>query len=97
MGRLKIHNSANERYTAHRNAKIRNSTNKTFCSVCNDYIQCSGDVEHALLQHQRSSKRHKELVHSKQSNHSHFATNVEESLQETEHDMGPISYQMLYK
>jgi len=89
MGRLKKHRSLNDRVKACRELKLKNSTNKTFCSVCNDYIHCNGDVEHALLQHKRSSKRHKELVNPKNSNHPLVVINVEESFDEIENELKP--------
>ena len=83
MGRKKVHKSLNERVKSHRVSKIKNSTNKTFCDVCNDFIECNGKVEDALQKHRNSSKRHREIVDSKKSNRSHIDVDVDQ-----------LSYQM---
>ena len=82
MGRQKLHNSVYERVKANRIAKTRNSTNKVFCSVCNDYFVCNGEVEMALLRHRASSKRHKQIVNSRKSNSLPPETSMDQSSDE---------------
>ena len=80
MGRQKIHNSSNDRLKACRESKTRNSTNKAFCTVCDAFIVCNGDVDRALLRHRASSKRHKEIVNSRKSNSLQPETSMDQSL-----------------
>ncbi len=82
MGRQKLHDSLSDRVKACRESKTRNSTNKAFCSVCNDFIVCNGDVDRALLRHRASSKRHKEIVNSRKSNSLQPEISMDESLDE---------------
>jgi len=87
MGRQKIHNSSNDRLKACRVSKTRHSTNKTFCTVCDDFIVCNGDVDHALLRHRASSKRHKEIVNLRKSNRLQLETSMDQSLDECDNEI----------
>ena len=77
MGRQKKHDTNNDRLKSHRVSKIKNSTNKAFCDVCKDFIECNGEVSDALQKHRNSSKRHREIVDSKKSNRSLIDVDVD--------------------
>ena len=62
MGRSRLHTSGNAKVRVWRQNKLKSSENKTFCSVCNDDIICTGDAEIALIKHGNSSAKHKRLL-----------------------------------
>ena len=62
MVRERLYNSINEKQRANRISRVSKSEKKTFCNVCNIFIQCNGNDLLALSQHARSSRRHKDLL-----------------------------------
>ena len=61
MVRERLHNSINEKQRDNRIIRVSKSENKTFCNVCNIFIQCNSNARLALSAHARTSRRHKDL------------------------------------
>jgi len=62
MGREKGEQTKNERQRATRAIRVAKSANKTFCNVCNIFVECNSNASLALTAHAKSSRRHKDLL-----------------------------------
>lgn len=57
MVRERLYNLKNEKQRANRNSRVQKSENKTYCNICNIFIECNANSRLALSAHVSFSRK----------------------------------------